>query len=199
MNADALCCAHCHRFGLLRRSGEAADTAPLYCCNPLNTPLTHDEDIPHPRKEVRASATAERRRGPSALATKTRERISQHEEVSAAARSLVATGCAVQKKQRGETADVHLLGLPCCSWSLSGTSASFSLRSFVSACPPRTNDLRPSPVCCFLLVCVELFSLWLRKTGGGGGWGSCAPLPPTAALARSLSLSLSGFTVHASN
>ncbi|TWW72738.1 hypothetical protein D4764_15G0001320 [Takifugu flavidus] len=128
VNDNALCRSHWHILWLFRPSGEAADTAPLYCCNPLNTPLTRNEDIPDPRKGVGASATAEWRRGPSALATKTRERISQHEEVSAAARSLVTTGCAVQKKQRGETADVHLLGLPCCSWSLSGTGASFSLR-----------------------------------------------------------------------
>lgn len=125
-----------------------------------------------------------RRSSDGGLLPKTPERISRQEEVSAVARSVVAS-CAVQEKQQGETADVHLLGPPCRSWLLSAASASFLLRSFVSACPPRTNDLRPNPVCCFLLVCGAFFPV-AQENRRWGWMGSCAPLPPTVSLSLSL-------------
>lgn len=188
VNVNVLSRSHWHIFSLFRPS-EAADTAPLYCCNPLNTPLTHNEDIPDP--SGRRPCLCDGGAAAEGCYRKSPERISRHEEVSAVARSAVAS-CAVQEKQQGETADVHLLGLPCRSWSLSAASASLLLRSFVSACPPRTNDLRPNPVCCFLLVCGAFFPVAQENRRWGWMGVLCSLSPP-------LSLSLSGFRVHDSN
>lgn len=74
-----------------------------------------------------------------------------------------------------------------------GTHVGFSHQPFVSACPPRTNDLRPSPVCCFLLMCVcacEAFPYGSGKQEVGVDKELVLLFPP---------LSLSGFRVHKSN